>query len=113
MLDNFIASKRFAWMEKYAVPGSSEWIIEPDGFGKTRISLYKTFCKVDFLFPVADKIYIMDWKTGKPDEIKHSKQLTGYSLWVNYHSVCCTLCGNSIYQNTCRRFSSSALADST
>lgn len=85
MLDNFIASKRFAWMEKYAVPGSSEWIIEPDGFGETRIGLYKAFCKVDFLFPVADKIYIMDWKTGKPDEIKHSKQLTGYSLWANYH----------------------------
>jgi CRISPR/Cas system-associated exonuclease Cas4 (RecB family) len=27
----------------------------------------------------------MDWKTGKPDEKKHSKQLTGYSLWANQH----------------------------
>jgi hypothetical protein len=27
----------------------------------------------------------MDWKTGKPDEKKHSKQLTGYVLWVNHN----------------------------
>jgi CRISPR/Cas system-associated exonuclease Cas4 (RecB family) len=37
------------------------------------------------LFPVEDKIYILDWKTGKPDETKHAKQLSGYSLWANYH----------------------------
>jgi CRISPR/Cas system-associated exonuclease Cas4 (RecB family) len=85
ILENFIESKRFAWIEKYAVAESSEWIIEPAGFGETRINGYKAFCKVDFLFPVADKIFIMDWKTGKPDEEKHSKQLTGYSLWANYH----------------------------
>ncbi|MCL1971918.1 MAG: PD-(D/E)XK nuclease family protein [Endomicrobia bacterium] len=85
MLENFIDSKRFSWIEKYAVPQSSEWVIEPNGFGETRINNYKAYCKVDFLFPVGDKIYIMDWKTGKPDEIKHMRQLTGYSLWANYH----------------------------
>jgi hypothetical protein len=85
ILENFIESKRFKWIEKYAVPNSARWIIEPEGFGETRINGYKAFCKVDFLFPVEDKIYILDWKTGKPDEVKHSKQLTGYSLWANYH----------------------------
>jgi CRISPR/Cas system-associated exonuclease Cas4 (RecB family) len=85
ILENFIHSSRFAWIEKNAVPQSSEWIIEPGGFGETRISNYKAFCKVDFLFPIADKIHIMDWKTGKPDDKKHSKQLTGYALWANYH----------------------------
>lgn len=85
ILENFIGSERFSWIEQNAVPESSEWVIEPDGFGETRINGYKAFCKVDFLFPVADKIYIMDWKTGKPDEDKHAKQLTGYSLWANYH----------------------------
>ena len=85
MLENFIGSRRFAWIEKYAVPGSAQWVIEPAGFGETRINDHKAFCKVDFLFPVEDKIYILDWKTGKPDEVKHSKQLTGYSLWANYH----------------------------
>ena len=85
MLENFIESKRFKWIEKYAVPQSALWVIEPAGFGETRINDYKAFCKVDFLFPVEDKIYILDWKTGKPDEAKHLKQLTGYSLWANYH----------------------------
>lgn len=85
ILENLLESKRFKWIEKNAVPESAKWIIEPDGFGETRIDNMKAFCKVDFLFPVGDKIYIMDWKTGKPDESKHSKQLTGYSLWANYH----------------------------
>ncbi|AKL98638.1 PD-(D/E)XK nuclease family protein [Endomicrobium proavitum] len=85
ILENFLNSPRFKWLEENAVPTSTQWVIEPDGFGETRINNYKAFCKVDFLFPVGDKIYVMDWKTGKPDEIKHSKQLTGYSLWANFH----------------------------
>jgi len=85
ILGNLLDSKRFKWIEENAVPESAGWVIEPDGFGETRINGMKAFCKVDFLFPVKDKIYIMDWKTGKPDEAKHSKQLTGYSLWANYH----------------------------
>jgi ATP-dependent helicase/DNAse subunit B len=85
ILENFLNSSRFSWIEKNAIAQSSEWIIEPPGFGETRINNYKAFCKVDFLFPIADKIYVMDWKTGKSDDIRHSKQLTGYSLWANYH----------------------------
>jgi len=85
VLENLLASKRFQWISKDAVAQSKEWIIEPDGFGETRINNYKAFCKVDFLLPVEDKIYILDWKTGKPDDIKHPKQLTGYSLWANFN----------------------------
>jgi hypothetical protein len=44
----------------------------------------KAYCKVDFLFPVGGKIYILDWKTGAKN-MKHMKQLTGYSMWANYH----------------------------
>jgi CRISPR/Cas system-associated exonuclease Cas4 (RecB family) len=85
ILENFLKSSRFYWIEKNAIAHSSQWIIEPSDFGETRINNYKAFCKVDFLFPLEDKIYIMDWKTGKTDAVKHSKQLTGYSLWANYH----------------------------
>ncbi|MDR3253843.1 MAG: PD-(D/E)XK nuclease family protein [Endomicrobium sp.] len=85
ILENFLNSARFIWIEKNAALYSSKWIIEPGGFGETRINGYKAFCKVDFLFPAEDKIHIIDWKTGKPDEKKHSKQLTGYSLWANYN----------------------------
>ena len=45
----------------------------------------KAYCKVDFLFPVEDTIYILDWKTGKPDEKKHKKQILGYTAWAGYH----------------------------
>jgi CRISPR/Cas system-associated exonuclease Cas4 (RecB family) len=84
ILENFLNSSRFTWIEKNAMFKSSKWIIEPEGFGETRINGLKAFCKVDFLFPVDNKIYIMDWKTGKPIEEKHSKQLKGYTLWANY-----------------------------
>jgi CRISPR/Cas system-associated exonuclease Cas4 (RecB family) len=85
ILDNFLNSIRFKWIEKTVISQSSKWIIEPEGFGEIRINKYKIFCKVDFLFPIKNSVYIMDWKTGKPDEKKHSKQLIGYSLWANHH----------------------------
>ncbi|MDR2676576.1 MAG: PD-(D/E)XK nuclease family protein [Endomicrobium sp.] len=85
ILKKFLDSARFEWIEKNAIYQSSKWIIEPKNFGETWINGCKFFCKVDFLFPIGDKICIIDWKTGKPDEEKHSRQLTGYSLWANCH----------------------------
>jgi CRISPR/Cas system-associated exonuclease Cas4 (RecB family) len=81
----FFESNRFKWIIEHAISECNNWIIEPDGFGETRIDELKAFCKVDFLFPAEDKIYILDWKTGKQDEKKHSRQLIGYSVWANYH----------------------------
>ncbi|MDR0823107.1 MAG: PD-(D/E)XK nuclease family protein [Endomicrobium sp.] len=85
ILENFLNSKRFKWIEENALETREHWIIEPDGYGETRINDMKAYCKVDFLFPVKDKIYILDWKTGKQDEKKHSRQLVGYSLWASFH----------------------------
>jgi CRISPR/Cas system-associated exonuclease Cas4 (RecB family) len=85
ILQNFFESQRFKWIEKNAKLTSADWVIEPDGFGETRINNLKAYCKVDFLFPMDDKLYILDWKTGKPSLKKHTKQLTGYSVWANYH----------------------------
>ena len=42
----------------------------------------KLYCKVDFLTPLDGKIVILDWKTGKKNEEKHSKQLVGYASWA-------------------------------
>lgn len=85
ILENFLQSQRLKWIFETAVSANENWIIEPDGFGETRINDYKAYCKVDFLIPVDNKIYILDWKTGKQDITKHSKQLTGYALWAGYH----------------------------
>jgi hypothetical protein len=38
-----------------------------------------------FLFPAADRLFIMDWKTGKPDSKKHRSQMVGYTAWAAYH----------------------------
>ena len=84
-LNNFMESDRFEWVTKKAVTNKTDWIIEPEGFGEARLDGMKVYCKVDFLFPVDDQIYILDWKTGKVQEDKHKKQLLGYTTFAHYH----------------------------
>ena len=84
-LANFLESERFDWLFKVALKTKGIWIIEPPGFGETRIDGMKAYCKVDFLFPVEDGLFIIDWKTGKPDAIKHKKQMIGYATWASFH----------------------------
>lgn len=84
-LKNFLSSERYLWILSKAICNKNKWLIEPPGYGETRIGNLKAYCKVDFLFPVDDEIYIIDWKTGKRDEQKHRKQMLGYSLWTNFH----------------------------
>ena len=48
-----------------------------------RINGLKAYCKVDFLFPTKDdKLFVLDWKTGKVDREKHRKQMMGYVLYA-------------------------------
>lgn len=82
---NFLQSPRLQWLVAVATSRSDEWLIEPDGYGETRIGDLKAYCKVDFLFPVGEDYFILDWKTGKPDLIKHKNQLIGYAAWAHYH----------------------------
>ncbi len=84
-LENLLASDRFDWLVNEAVSNCDQWIIDPPGYGETRIGDLKVYCKVDFLFPVGDEYHIIDWKTGKSDADKHRKQLIGYSTWASYH----------------------------
>jgi hypothetical protein len=82
-LIGFLDSRRFNWITEEAISQKNQWIIEPPGYGETRIDDMKAYCKVDFLFPLNDEIYIIDWKTGKPNEQKHRKQLIGYATWAS------------------------------
>lgn len=84
-LNNFLKSERYNWLTTKALSNKTDWIIEPPGYGEARLSGMKIYCKVDFLFPVGDAIYIIDWKTGKRDEEKHKKQLLGYVSWASFH----------------------------
>lgn len=84
-LDNFLNSPRFDWLMQNAIVSRDRWVIEPPGYGQTVINEFKAYCKVDFLFPVDNKICIMDWKTGKSDAVKHHKQMLGYTAWAAFH----------------------------
>lgn len=79
-LKNFLRSPLYNWICSTPLESRKEWVIEPAGFGETRIDGLKAYCKMDFLLPVDGKIHILDWKSGKKSEEKHSAQLLGYSL---------------------------------
>ena len=78
-LNNFISSPTYNWLFMKAINNRENWMIEPGGYGETRLDGLKAYCKMDFLFPVDEHIYILDWKTGKKDEYKHRNQLVGYA----------------------------------
>jgi hypothetical protein len=82
---NLLNSERYEWLNSIPLEKRTGWIIEPYGFGETRINELKAYCKVDFLLPLGDKAYILDWKTGKKDEQKHKKQLIGYSMFAHHN----------------------------
>jgi hypothetical protein len=84
-LENLLSSDRFRWLVDEAAPASGEWIIDPPGYGETRLGNLKVYIKVDVLFPLGDLIHILDWKTGKADPGKHRKQLVGYATWASTH----------------------------
>lgn len=100
-LQNFLQSDRYAWILEKAIDNKTGWLIEPPGYGETRINGMKAYCKVDFLFPVDSDIYILDWKTGKKDEKKHTKQLLGYAAWASYHfeKKAADICPVTVYLN--------------
>ncbi len=82
---NLIESDRFKWLAQQASAATEPWIIEPEGFGETRVEGLKAYCKVDFLIPAQNHLHILDWKTGKEREDKHNIQMRGYAAWASYH----------------------------
>ena len=79
-LDNFLNSPCCSWLYMKAITNRTGWMIEPPGYGETRLDGMKAYCKMDFLFPVEGEVYILDWKTGAKDPAKHGAQLMGYSV---------------------------------
>jgi hypothetical protein len=82
-ITNFINGAVYAWIFMAAMRNRSNWMIEPDGYGETRLDGLKAYCKMDFLLPLDKEIYILDWKTGAKDIAKHTSQLLGYAAATN------------------------------
>lgn len=77
----FLESERYAWTAERAARSIEGWIIEPDGFGETRIDGLKAYVKVDFALPDPPDFRVFDWKTGR-EEAKHADQLSAYAAWA-------------------------------
>lgn len=84
-LDNLISSDRYGWLAEVSKVSNEDWLIDPPGYGETRIHGLKAYCKVDFLLPYQAEYHILDWKTGKREEEKHRNQMIGYVAWAAYH----------------------------
>jgi len=82
-LENFINGPIYSWIFMAAIRNRSNWMIEPGGYGETRLDGLKAYCKMDFLLPIDKEIHILDWKTGAKDSAKHSSQLLGYAAATN------------------------------
>jgi len=79
---NLLESDRFKWLVTEAAATAVQWLIDPPGYGETRINGMKAYCKVDFLFPVPPLLYVLEWKTGKERADKHHFQVRGYTAWA-------------------------------
>jgi len=84
-LSNLLESDRYIWLTQDAIESRDHWLVDPPGYGETRIDGLKAYCKVDFLFLLREMLHILDWKTGKHREQRHSAQLRGYAAWAAYH----------------------------
>lgn len=82
-LRNWLGSHRFDWIQSIALRYKDDWIVEPPGFGETRIDGLKAYLKVDFLSPSEDGLLVLDWKTGRPHQSKYRRQLEGYACWAS------------------------------
>ncbi|MGM0444497.1 MAG: PD-(D/E)XK nuclease family protein [Fibrobacterota bacterium] len=84
MLQTFLESRTYDWILQKAQKNTRNWIIEPGGFGETRLDGLKAYCKMDFLIPdeEEDCIRILDWKSGRKHIEKHSRQLLGYAAAI-------------------------------
>lgn len=81
-IEALLNSDRFRWIIEIAKTEGEDWLIEPEGYGETRIDGLKAYCKVDFLFPVGKEMHIIDWKTGKERPEKHRIQIRAYAAWA-------------------------------
>ena len=83
-LDRFLASERYGWVRDQ-LSADPPWLIEPPGYGETRLRGQKIYAKVDVLIRVPGQTVILDWKSGRLDPAKHTRQLLGYAAWAEHN----------------------------
>ena len=79
---NLVGNDRLPWLAAQARASPEGWLVDPEGYGETRVDGLKAYCKVDFLIPAQGRIHILDWKTGRRREERHAVQMRGYAAWA-------------------------------
>ncbi|MFO8236939.1 MAG: PD-(D/E)XK nuclease family protein [Prochlorococcaceae cyanobacterium] len=80
-LESFLASDRYGWVRNQ-LGSDPRYLIEPPGYGEARLQGMKIYAKVDVLLEAGGQIVILDWKSGRRDIEKHTRQLLGYAAWA-------------------------------
>lgn len=80
-LETFLASDRYGWVREQ-LGGDPRCVIEPPGYGEARLQGMKIYAKVDALIEAGGELVIIDWKSGRQDIDKHTRQLLGYAAWA-------------------------------
>ncbi|MGL6134481.1 MAG: PD-(D/E)XK nuclease family protein [Prochlorococcaceae cyanobacterium] len=80
-LETFLASDRYGWVRDQ-LDSDPRHLIEPPGYGEARLQGMKIYAKVDFLLEAGGQAVILDWKSGRRDIEKHTRQLLGYAAWA-------------------------------
>lgn len=83
-LERFLASERYDWISEQ-LSREPRYLIEPPGYGEARLQGMKIYAKVDFLFQLQEETVILDWKSGRQDPAKHTRQLLGYAAWAEHN----------------------------
>jgi CRISPR/Cas system-associated exonuclease Cas4 (RecB family) len=83
-LERFLASERYSWVRDQ-LSSDPPWLIEPPGYGETRLRGHKIYAKVDVLIRLPGQTVILDWKSGRQDPAKHTRQLLGYAAWAEHN----------------------------
>lgn len=95
-LERFLASDRYGWVRDQ-LSADPRYLIEPPGYGEARLQGMKIYAKVDFLLEAGGQTVILDWKSGRQDPEKHTRQLLGYAAWaqdnlqVAAERICCVV----------------------
>ena len=83
-LDRFPESERYDWVRDQ-LSADPPWLIEPPGYGDTHLRGQKIYLKVDSLIRLPGETVILDWKSGRQDAAKHTRQLLGYAAWAEHN----------------------------
>jgi CRISPR/Cas system-associated exonuclease Cas4 (RecB family) len=79
--EHLLSSERYNWLVA-VLQRDPRYLIESPGYGEGRLQGMKIYAKVDCLVEADGQVVILDWKTGRQDPVKHSRQLLAYAAWA-------------------------------